>query len=75
MHVLEPSCGEGAFVIPLVEKLVAEVEDWRDDRLCDYLRACDISTSNIKCVKSKVAALLRAAKCPERTIKELLAAK
>lgn len=72
LHILEPSCGEGAFVIPLIKKLVAEVDDWSDDHLRDYLRACDISTGNIKCVKSKVAALLRAATCPERTLRELL---
>ncbi|MGN0852148.1 MAG: Eco57I restriction-modification methylase domain-containing protein [Kiritimatiellia bacterium] len=74
MRVLEPSCGEGAFVIPLIEKLIAEVEDWRDDRLRDYLRACDISTNSIECVKGKVAALLSAAACPDDTIKELLSA-
>lgn len=74
MRVLEPSCGEGAFVIPLIEKLIAEVEDWNDACLRDYLRACDISVSNVECVKGKVTALLRAAACPESTIKELLSA-
>ncbi|MGN0844560.1 MAG: Eco57I restriction-modification methylase domain-containing protein [Kiritimatiellia bacterium] len=74
LRVLEPSCGEGAFVVPLIEKLCAEVEDWNDDCLRDYLRTCDISASNIECVKRKVAALLRTASCPESTIEELLSA-
>jgi hypothetical protein len=33
LSVLEPSCGDGAFVLPIVDALIAESPDWEDDTL------------------------------------------
>ena len=41
LRVLEPSCGDGAFVLPLVDALVAESPDWNDSSLNDFLCAFD----------------------------------
>lgn len=54
MRVLEPSCGQGAFVIPLVQKLIGESPDWSDRELENYLKACDISATNIEQLRKKV---------------------
>ncbi len=63
-RVLEPSCGIGAFVLPLVEKIAAEVQDWGDTRLDGCLLACDISEANIERVKKRTMALLLVSGCP-----------
>ena len=43
LTVLEPSCGDGAFVVPVVKALVAESPEWDDKSLDDFLLAFDIS--------------------------------
>lgn len=64
MRVLEPSCGAGAFVIPLVKRIALEVEDWGDSRLDSFLSACDISEANIKDTREQAKELLMASGCP-----------
>lgn len=65
LRILEPSCGQGAFVLPLIQRLVREVGDWREPSLGDYLTACDISCENISIVKSKTEEILLSAGCPQ----------
>lgn len=65
LRILEPSCGQGAFVLPLIQRLVREVSDWREPSLGDYLTACDISCENISIVKSKTEEILLSAGCPQ----------
>ena len=64
MRVLEPSCGIGAFVVPLVRNMANEVEDWNDIRLDTFLTACDISEANIEYSRQIVKEILMKAGCP-----------
>ena len=72
LNVLEPSCGDGAFVLPIVEALIAESPDWNDRSLDGFLRAFDISAKSIANVKSLTAAKLKDSGCPNVVIKRLL---
>ena len=72
LRVLEPSCGDGAFVLPIVDALLAESPDWNDNNLCDFLSAFDISAKSISLVKSAVKLKLEAAGCPEAVVCKLL---
>lgn len=65
LRVLEPSCGRGAFVLPLVEKVVTEISDWTDARLDFFLTACDISEDNVEATAARVKATLMGRGCPE----------
>ena len=73
LRVLEPSCGDGAFVLPIVDVLIAESPDWRHDELATFLLAFDVSEKSISHVKRAVAAKLGAAGCPKDVAKRLLA--
>ena len=72
LRVLEPSCGDGAFVLPLVRALVSESPDWHDDSLGGFLRACDISEKNIQTAREAVADILRSAGCPRSICEHLI---
>ena len=72
LSILEPSCGDGAFVLPIVDALIAENPDWRDDSLEGFLLAFDVSEKSISCVKREVAARLDSAGCPQGVVKRLL---
>lgn len=71
-RVLEPSCGRGAFVLPLVEKVLAEVADWTDARLDSFLTACDISEDNIEATASRTKSVLLGRGCPSGRAEELV---
>ena len=71
-RILEPSCGEGAFVIPVVEKLILEKPDWRDSGLDHFLTACDISPCNIETTRRATEKLLTDAHCPLEVAKRLV---
>lgn len=73
LRVLEPSCGEGAFVLPLVELLVSEVVDWNDSRLDDFLCACDISKSNVEKTGTRCRRYLIDSGCPPGRATKLVA--
>ena len=73
LRVLEPSCGDGAFVLPLVDALIAENPDWCDEALSGFLLAFDVSKKRILKVKHDVAARLDVAGCPQRVSEGLLA--
>ena len=72
LRVLEPSCGDGAFVLPIVDALLAESPDWNDNNLCDFLSAFDISAKSISLVKSAVKIKLEDAGCPAAVVGRLL---
>ena len=72
LRILEPSCGDGAFVLPLVDALVAESPDWRDASLEDFMTAFDISRESLSRVRRSVKKKLVDAGCPEEVCKRLL---
>ena len=72
LSVLEPSCGDGAFILPIVDALVAENPNWEDDSLDGFLLAFDVSEKSISHVKCEVAARLDSAGCPKDVVKRLL---
>ena len=62
-RILEPSCGDGAFVLPLVDALISEVPNWNDETLDAFLLAFDVSKKSIAHVKRAVAERLEGAGC------------
>ncbi len=72
LRILEPSCGDGAFVLPIVDALIKESPDWSDRSLDGFLTAFDISEESIANVESLVADRLRSAGCPNATVRRLL---
>ena len=72
LNVLEPSCGDGAFVLPIVDALVAESPDWSDRSLESFLLAFDISAKSIANVRALTAARLKHAGCPSFVAKRLV---
>ncbi len=72
LSVLEPSCGDGAFVLPIVDALISENPNWDDDSLDGFLLAFDVSEKSISHVKCEVAARLDSAGCPKDVVKRLL---
>ena len=72
LRVLEPSCGDGAFVLPIVDALLSESPDWNDASLDGFLSAFDVSEKSISCVRSAVGRRLESAGCPERVVARLL---
>ena len=72
LKILEPSCGDGAFVLPIVDALIAESPDWNDSALDGFLSAFDISGQSIGRVKAAVLAKLKDAGCPEPAAKRIL---
>lgn len=72
LKVLEPSCGDGAFVLPIVDALVAERPAWDDKSLDRFLLAFDISERSIANVKALSASKLRDAGCPVGIVERLV---
>ena len=72
LRVLEPSCGNGAFVLSIIDALIAEKPDWGNGALMDFLRAFDISEESISNLKEEVSARLVSAECPESTVRRLV---
>jgi adenine-specific DNA-methyltransferase len=62
MRLLEPACGQGAFLIPAVERLMAAARATRvkPDKLVDCVRAFDIDEEHVEISRSAVAEVLRA---------------
>lgn len=73
LRVLEPSCGDGAFVLPLVEAWLAEKPDFDSADADSFLRACDISSGNIEKLRGAVRERLIAAGCARARANVLLA--
>lgn len=78
--VLEPSCGDGAFVTPIVSRLLESERSlhgavqWDDPVLDQALRAADISAAAVDRVRASVAAQLAAGGCPPGRSAELVQA-
>ena len=77
-RILEPSCGRGAFVLIIVDRLIEEhrrnLFTWNSPRLRDFLVAADISAESIDYLRKEVRRRLVAASCP-RGIAQRLAEK
>ena len=73
LRVLEPSCGDGAFVLPLVEAWLSEKPDFDSADADSFLRACDISSGNIEKLRGAVRERLIAAGCARARANALLA--
>ncbi len=69
-RLLEPSCGDGAFLIEVAERLVQSIGDdvlqlpWDDLRLDCAIRAVDISSANVASAQALLASWLIAKGCP-----------
>lgn len=69
-RVLEPSCGDGAFVSRVVSRLAesqrehAGLKGWNDPALDDSLRAADISPASLDAARKMIREQLTAAGCP-----------
>lgn len=78
-RVLEPSCGEGAFVMPILQRLIhAEKSrphgvDWKDSILNDALRAVDLHAPALDTLRGKVIQYLVDAGCPQPRAADLAA--
>ena len=72
LRVLEPSCGDGAFVLPLVEAWLSEKPDLDTTYADSFLRACDISSCNIEKLRGAVRERLMAAGCARTRANVLL---
>jgi hypothetical protein len=79
-RVLEPSCGDGAFVSRVIDRLLASEREhgsvlgWDDPCLDHALRAADISEASLEAARRAAVAQLRGAGCPPARAAELAAA-
>lgn len=80
LRLLEPSCGDGAFLIEVVRRLLESETwvdsgniDWAEPAFDDCIRASDISTQSVERARTLVDALLRNANCPAARASELSA--
>ncbi len=77
--VLEPSCGDGAFLTEVVdriiqsERMVSTAINWSDSVLDDAIRAVDIDETTLIEARRIAAAKLQAAGCPPSRSLELAA--
>lgn len=71
VRLLEPSCGDGAFLSEIVLRLVASERtavgtiEWSDPRLDEAIRAADISESSVTSARELARELLVRSGCPE----------
>ncbi|WP_229812275.1 Eco57I restriction-modification methylase domain-containing protein [Lentzea flava] len=63
LRLMEPACGQGAFLVPAVERLMASAVARGhviDDRAILLVQACDVQLSNVeRCREAVIAVLLR----------------
>jgi len=75
--LLEPSCGDGAFLTEAVRRLLESQKnqhgtiDWTDARLAHAITACDINSGFVALAREQVTDLLRAEGCPEASAHSL----
>lgn len=76
-RVLEPACGDGAFVIPLLERVLADERargrdtTWGDAAFDGFLRAIDLSSQAARRTRERVVERLIEAGCPEARARSL----
>jgi adenine-specific DNA-methyltransferase len=79
-RLLEPSCGDGAFLREIVQRLVASETasvgeiDWTDRRLDRAVRAADISESSVGAARDLASELLASAGCDSSRATEIASA-
>lgn len=77
LRVLEPSCGSGAFVTQIVERMIASREkapdqaEWDSPHLAEALRAVDINPTAVRNLREEVQSTLIRSGCPEARASEL----
>lgn len=78
-RVLEPSCGDGAFLSEVIARLLAsehragrEAVDWGNRYLDNALRAADIDASALARARAAICDQLTAAGCPTPRAEELV---
>ena len=68
LRFLDPCCGMGALIFPILERLVEDVRsghcDWNDTRLELVITAIDIKQDYIDALKEQAIFLLKTNKCP-----------
>jgi adenine-specific DNA-methyltransferase len=72
-RVVEPSVGDGAFLGPLVERLIAARGDEPWSALADCLRGWDLQPHNVEISRKVAMGLLTDAGCPTATAETLTA--
>jgi hypothetical protein len=76
-RLLEPSCGDGAFLAAIIRRLIASERlrfsrvDWQDAALANALTACDLNGGFVAQARNQVAELLEAEGCPLVRAQEL----
>jgi methylase of polypeptide subunit release factors len=78
MRVLEPGCGDGAFLFALVDRLLASERRhhagearWHDPLLDGALRAVDVDHRALEAARARIIEQLTGAGCPEARAREL----
>jgi adenine-specific DNA-methyltransferase len=78
-RLLEPSCGDGAFVLPIIQRLIESERatfpdgvDWLDPALDEAIRAVDIHAPSVDALRCAAASHLVEAGCPRRRAAELV---
>ncbi len=70
-RLLEPSCGDGAFLAEIVRRLIGSersqqgVVDWEDEVLADAVTACDLNRGFVDLARDQTTSLLVAEGCPQ----------
>ncbi len=68
--LLEPSCGDGAFLREIIRRLIASERihqpslDWQDDALGQAITATDLNLGFVALAREQAAEVLRAEGCP-----------
>ncbi len=73
-RVLEPGAGEGAFVLPLLDRAMSASRrpQWNDPALDRFLVACETNPASLAVLRERVAARLAGAGCPRARTAALL---
>ena len=77
LHLLEPSCGDGAFLAEIIRRLIQSERvhgggvDWSCDRLDAALTACDLNLGFVMLAKAQVTEQLMAEGCGPARAAEL----
>lgn len=77
-RLLEPSCGDGAFLTIAVRRLLESEQrfrstiDWSDPDLANAIKACDVNIGFVIEARNKIAEQLVAAGCPSARAKALV---
>lgn len=77
LRVLEPSCGDGAFLSEIITRLItseqihSELVDWRDPLLDGAICAADLDASSVESARQLALEMLLTAGCPPERAAEL----